>query len=129
MPARLFFLAILLSAVPVFATSPASFDQISKQAEAAQKTEHLPDAIRLYQQGLRLKPTWTADWWSLGSIFYDQDRYPEARQAFEHFVRLSPKPGPDTHSWRYASTRRAITIMLLSTSGCGAAKGGPGRRN
>lgn len=94
MPARLFFLAILLSAVPVLATSPASFEQISKQAEAAQKADHLPDAIRLYQQGLRLKPTWTAGWWSLGSIFYDQDRYPEAQHAFHRFVALSPKPGP-----------------------------------
>ena len=94
MPARLFSLAVLLIAVPIFAATLAGFEQISMQAEEAQKTDHLIEAIRLYQQGLHLKPAWSHGWWSLGSILYDLDRFPEAQRAFQHFVALSLKPGP-----------------------------------
>jgi tetratricopeptide (TPR) repeat protein len=74
--------------------SSAVFDQTTRQAEQARHTNRLDDAITFYSQAVRLRPAWTEGWWSLGSILYDQDRFPEARIAFSEFVRLSPRPGP-----------------------------------
>lgn len=71
-----------------------SFQQIAKQADAARSSEHLNEAIDLYRKGLRLRPTWTDGWWWLGTLLYDQDRFPEAQDAFRRFDATSPKPGP-----------------------------------
>jgi tetratricopeptide (TPR) repeat protein len=89
------FLLLLLTAGPLFsAVLAGSFDQISQQADAARAADHLNEAIRLYREGVRLHPAWREGWWSLGSLFYDQDRFPEADTAFQRFVSLTPKPGP-----------------------------------
>jgi len=71
-----------------------SFEQIAKKAQEARTSDHLSDAIALYAQAVRLRPSWTAGWWSLGSLLYDQDRFSEAQDAFAHFVKLSSRPGP-----------------------------------
>jgi tetratricopeptide (TPR) repeat protein len=52
------------------------------------------DAIALYSEGVRLRPAWSDGWWSLGSLLYDQDRFPDAKAAFKRFVAIAPKPGP-----------------------------------
>jgi tetratricopeptide (TPR) repeat protein len=52
------------------------------------------EAIRLYSQGLRLRPSWNEGWWWLGSLLYEQDRFPEAQAAFTRFAAISAKPGP-----------------------------------
>jgi tetratricopeptide (TPR) repeat protein len=72
----------------------ANVKEIEKQAERAQASDHLNEAIALYQKAVRLDPAWMEGWWSLGSILYDQDRFPEAETAFHRFVALSPRPGP-----------------------------------
>jgi|SRR5579872_413459 len=92
MPLGILFLLLLFVAIPANAST--SFEQIAKQADAARSAEHLNDAIHLYRQGLRLRPSWTDGWWSLGSVLYDQDRFPEAEDAFRHLVALTPKRGP-----------------------------------
>src|SRR6266566_4931502 len=93
---RLALLALLI--VPAFSATAhplsSNLQDIARQAEQAQASDHLPDAINLYQKGLHLDPRWNGGWWSLGSILYDQDRFPEAQAAFGRFVTLSPNPGP-----------------------------------
>lgn len=83
---------------PAFSATPRSIPSdlkgLASQAEQARASDRLNAAIALYQKGLRRVPGWTEGWWSLGTIFYDQDRFSEAQQAFEHSVALSPKPGP-----------------------------------
>src|SRR5438477_11723829 len=89
---------LVLLVIPAFSATShplsSNLQDIAGQAEQAQASDHLPDAINLYQKGLHLDPRWKEGWWSLGSILYDQDRFPEAQAAFEHFVALSPNPGP-----------------------------------
>lgn len=92
MPVGISVLLLLLVAIPSDAST--SFEQIAKQADAARSGEHLNDAIHLYRQALRLRPSWADGWWSLGSVLYDQDRFPEAEDAFRHLVALTPKRGP-----------------------------------
>ncbi len=78
-----------LSAVP-----SKSFEQLSKEADAARQAERLNDAITLYRAGVQLRPGWGEGWWALGSLLYDQDRFPEAETAFRRFVSVTPAPGP-----------------------------------
>ena len=88
-------LLVLALAVPSFSTTvPQSFDQVAKDAEKALSEERTNDAIRLYREGVRLRPEWGDGWWSLGSLLYDQDRFAEAESAFQRFIALTPKRGP-----------------------------------
>jgi tetratricopeptide (TPR) repeat protein len=90
--------ALLVLASPAFSAPihPLSrpVQEIARQAEEAQASDHLPNAVILYQKGLRFDPKWDQGWWSLASILYDEDRFPEAKDAFLQFVTLSSDPGP-----------------------------------
>ena len=77
--------------------APASsnrFEQISKQATQARDQNKLEDAIRLYREALKLRPSWLEGWWDLGAILYDGDRYDEARQNFRRLTNLKPEGAP-----------------------------------
>jgi len=89
----------LLLVLPLTNTSQvagasSSFHELSRQAEAARAADKLPEAIRLYRQAVKLRPTWSEGWWWLGSIYYEQDRFSEAQAAFQRFVATSPKAEP-----------------------------------
>jgi tetratricopeptide (TPR) repeat protein len=88
-------LAVLLTAGAIASTPPqASFQQIAERAEGARQADHVQEAIELYMTGLRLRPGWSEGWWSLGSLYYDQDRFLEGQDAFSHFVSSKSHPGP-----------------------------------
>lgn len=88
-------LALLLAATPRATAEPTkSFEQIARLADAARIADQLQRAIDLYGEGVRLRPVWSEGWWELGSLFYDQDRFPEAEASFRRFVATSAKPGP-----------------------------------
>ena len=70
------------------------FTQIAKQADAARAADQLADAERLYREALRVQPAWKEGWWSLGSLLYDEDRFPEAETAFKRVAAGAGKPGP-----------------------------------
>jgi len=71
-----------------------TFEQLAKQADEARTSNHLNGAIQLYSLGVHMRPAWSEGWWWLGSLLYDQDRFPEAQAAFARFVKLSTRPGP-----------------------------------
>ena len=73
---------------------PTAFEKISHQAEEARRGDRLPEAIRLYREALKLRPSWSTGWWWLGSIYYDQDRFTEAQQAFTHFIATGKAVAP-----------------------------------
>ncbi len=76
------------------ASAPSSsFEQLTQRAAEARQSEKLDDAIKLYQQAVKQKPNWLEGWWSLGTIFYQLDRYGEGREAFKRLVTLEPKGG------------------------------------
>jgi len=94
-------LAAFLLLAPLLTASPAPgantekiFGQVAQQADAARTADKTQDAIRLYRQGVRLRPAWSEGWWSLGSLLYDQDRFLDADDAFRRYVAVTPKAGP-----------------------------------
>jgi tetratricopeptide (TPR) repeat protein len=48
----------------------------------------------LYRQAVKLRPSWTEGWWFLGELLYDQNQYPEARDALRRLIALDQTTGP-----------------------------------
>jgi len=94
MPSLLPALLICFSLASYGAAAPPSFETIASQAEAARTQDRVPDAIRLYREGTHLRPSWADGWWYLGSLLYDQDRFPEATVAFQHLLGSTSHGGP-----------------------------------
>ncbi len=67
------------------------FDRIVREAAAARDARKIEEAIALYQEAVRLRPSWVEGYWHIGTGFYELDRYAEARDAFGRVVRLQPK--------------------------------------
>jgi tetratricopeptide (TPR) repeat protein len=67
---------------------------IAAEAEAAREGQRFQEAISLYRQALERDENWKEGWWSLGTIYYDLDRYEEGRTAFRRLVVLEPEAGP-----------------------------------
>jgi tetratricopeptide (TPR) repeat protein len=87
-------LAISFSLAASAATVPDRFETIAKQADTARSQDRVPEAIRLYREGTKLRPSWYDGWWYLGSLLYDQDRFSEAGAAFQHLLASTPHRGP-----------------------------------
>ncbi len=68
-------------------------DSLTAQAQAAKDAGKLEQAVELYRQALGQNPSWVEGWWSVGTLLYDLDRYPDARDAFRKLVGLEPKAG------------------------------------
>jgi len=94
MPSFLPFLLIFILLAAPLAAAQGRFESISSQADAARAQDRVRDAIRLYREGTRLRPSWSEGWWYLGSLFYDQDRFTEADAAFQHQLSSSTHRGP-----------------------------------
>lgn len=80
---------------PQKAVTVESFDDLASRAQSALESDHVPEAIRLYQQATKLRSDWTEGWWHLGTLLFDSERFLEARGAFAHFVLAEKQqPGP-----------------------------------
>jgi tetratricopeptide (TPR) repeat protein len=88
----LVFLSLAVSAAPL--PPQKSFDEVARQADSARTADRMTEAIGLYREGVRLRPSWNEGWLWLGNLLYDQDRFPEAQASFAHFVANEPKAGP-----------------------------------
>ncbi|MGO4882872.1 MAG: tetratricopeptide repeat protein [Bryobacteraceae bacterium] len=67
---------------------------MSKAATEARTQNRIPEAIALYRQAVKLRPSWPEGWWFLGELLYDQNQYPEARDALRRLTELDRKSGP-----------------------------------
>jgi predicted Zn-dependent protease len=74
--------------------SGATFTRLAQQAEQARQANQAKDAIALYRRALGLKPAWKEGWWYLGSLYYQQNQYPECRDAFSRLTPLEQNGGP-----------------------------------
>ena len=90
-------LLLFLSFANSSADSP-RFDVVARQADDARNENRVPDAIRLYREGTNLHPAWADGWWYLGTLFYDQDRFPEAAVAFRRLLS-NPHYGGSAHAF------------------------------
>ena len=82
------------AATPYSGNVPASFEELSAQAAAARDTGRTEEAIRDYQDALKLRPNWGEGWWYLGTANYDASHYADAVPAFEHLLKINPNLGP-----------------------------------
>jgi len=71
----------------------ASFEALAKQAAEARQGDRTEEAINLYRKALQIRPTWSEGWWSLGTLFYELDRYSEGRDALRKLIALEAKNG------------------------------------
>lgn len=71
-----------------------SFEQLSLSAEHARIENRDDDAIGLYKQALKLQPAWQEGLWYLGTLLYQKEHFPEARDVLRRFVAEAPKSGP-----------------------------------
>jgi tetratricopeptide (TPR) repeat protein len=72
----------------------AVFNDLAKRADQARESGKLDEAINLYTEALRRKPSWVEGWWYLGTMLYDRDQYAEARDAFRKLITLQPRNAP-----------------------------------
>jgi tetratricopeptide (TPR) repeat protein len=85
---------MLLALALLFTAAPSTFPEIAKQATAAREANRVDEAIRLYREGVMIKPTWAEGWWYLGTLYYDANKFPAAKEALLRFVKLQPDAAP-----------------------------------
>ncbi len=73
------------------AANASGFESLVKKAEAAREADQTDEAVRLYKQVVRMKPTYAEGWWYLGTLFYEADQYADGRAAFRHVTGLKPE--------------------------------------
>ncbi len=74
--------------------SSTEFDRVAKLANEARESERVAEAISLYKEALRIRPSWDEGWWYLGTLYYSVDRHADALDAFRHLFVSRPKHGP-----------------------------------
>src|ERR1700722_9579196 len=85
---------LLSAAVDAAGQATDKFDDLTTQAAAARDQGDVPRALELYRQAVQIKPKWADGWWFLGSLHYASNEYTAARDAFTHFVEITPDAGP-----------------------------------
>lgn len=78
---------------PSQGSTSSRFQQLAARAMTALDADKLDEAIPLLRKALALNPKWVEGWWSLGTSYYDQDRYAEATLAFQKVVAIDPSHG------------------------------------
>jgi len=85
---------LLVCALASPAESPASFDQLSREAAAARDGNRAGDAIQLYRSALDLRPGWKEGLWYLGTLLYEKEDFAAARDTLRRFVAADAQAGP-----------------------------------
>ena len=70
-----------------------SFEDLASRAATAREASKTAEAIALYKRALESRPSWNEGWWYLGTLYYEDDRYKEAHEAFSRLVSLQPEGG------------------------------------
>jgi len=71
-----------------------NFEHLSQSAEQAYAANHNQEALNLYAQAVKLRPEWAEGWWAIGMINYEQDHYPQCRDALTRMVGLDKSAAP-----------------------------------
>jgi len=75
------------------AATPAGFDALAKQADAAREAKELDKAVALYKKALALKPDWLEGLFGLGTASYDLERFADADDAFRRLLARNDTDG------------------------------------
>lgn len=87
-------LCITTVAAAASQTTSQSFEQLSRRAKEAYEARHDGDALGLYADAVKLRPDWAEGWWAIGMINYEEDRYPQCRDALTRMVGLDASAAP-----------------------------------
>jgi tetratricopeptide (TPR) repeat protein len=71
-----------------------NFNQLAREASQARDENRDDEAIRLYKQCLKIKPSWNEGLWYLSTLLYEKEKYPETRDLLRQFVSYDPEAGP-----------------------------------
>lgn len=74
--------------------SHSTLEDVVRRATAAREARQFDQAITLYQEAVRLDPSWGEGWWHLGNVLYETRKFREARDAFQKLTKLQPAAGP-----------------------------------
>jgi tetratricopeptide (TPR) repeat protein len=69
----------------------AAFDELARQATAAGESGRTDEAIRDYENALRLNPQWDKGWADLGNLYYATGKFPQAIAALKNSIAINPK--------------------------------------
>ncbi len=94
MPLLLLLILLLLRSAAIGQQSASSFGDLVARAQAAREQNQTSIALDLYRQAVELNPKWPDGWWFLGLLQYGTDAYAGARDAFTHYVDLTPTAAP-----------------------------------
>lgn len=72
-------------------TDAAPIEELVARAESAEQANDLPEAARLYERILELRPGWAAVKLNLGLVYYSQQRYSEAVRILSQVVEQEPE--------------------------------------
>jgi predicted Zn-dependent protease len=72
---------------------PAEIEGLKAQALQETETAQNEAAMRDLQQVLAVAPEWKQGWWSLATVQYAANRFPEAEATLEKVVAFAPKMG------------------------------------
>lgn len=73
--------------------SPEGFDELARQAAAAQTAGDSSASIQLYRQALQQRPDWNEGRWNLAMLCYSTARYSEAVSVLKDFLANNPNNG------------------------------------
>lgn len=79
---------------PTAAKPAPEFDKIATAANQARNAGKLDEAANLYRRALAMRAQWPEGLWSLGAIYYEQEKFSDARETLARFLRLNDKAGP-----------------------------------
>src|SRR6266516_408405 len=69
------------------------FETLKAKADEAREADQIAEAVRLYEQLVKIRPGWAEGWWYAGTLRYDSDQYAPAAAAFSRYVTLEPGNG------------------------------------
>jgi tetratricopeptide (TPR) repeat protein len=75
------------------AAQTGTFEQLVARATEAREAGRTDEAIAMYRQCVKARPSWDEGWWYLATLLYDGDQYDEAAQAFATAAKLKPHVG------------------------------------
>lgn len=78
---------LLEAAAGLAQVQPRGFNEVARQAEQARTSGHITEALQLYRQAVQLHSDWVDGWQALSTIYYAQERFPEASYALAHLIR------------------------------------------
>jgi tetratricopeptide (TPR) repeat protein len=79
---------------PVDQPAAPGFEELCRRATEAREAGRLQEAVALYEEALRQRPSWDEGFWYLGTLHYDAGRFGPASVAFRRAVALRPRAGP-----------------------------------